>query len=563
MITKKIRKPRQVLVVDDQELNRDILGALLEEDYDVLYAADGIEALAVIRENLDTLSIVMLDVFMPRMNGFEVLRRMKDDEQMETIPVIVLTADKSMELKALQLGAADFITKPFDLQEVILARVGRIIELSEGRRLISSAEHDRLTMLYSRNFFFEYAERLFTYHAELRMDAVTVDVDQFHSLNDLSGREFGDEVLRRVGGEIRAFLTETEGIAARPEADHFLIYCVPQGDYRALLDRLQRAVDELAPAVSVRLRMGVKPWSEGEGPRTMFEQAQRACAMARGDYHTPIRTYDEEMHRRELRDQRLINDLRAALEQRQFKVFYQPKYNVQCDPPRLNSAEALIRWQHPELGMIPPGEFIPLFERKGFISAVDEFVWQEAAAQIARWKKRYGFTLPVSVNLSRADVLDPTLIDRLTKLVKDNGLTYEDVNLEVTESAYTDNAKQLLDVVAGLRKLGFEIEMDDFGSGYSSLNMISTMPVDVLKMDMSFVRNIEHNPTDRHLVELILGIAKYLGVPVVAEGVETQGQLDILRTAGCDLVQGYYFSRPVPAEEFEPLIQKESEMRSR
>ena len=174
-------------------------------------------------------------------------------------------------------------------------------------------------------------------------------------------------------------------------------------------------------------------------------------------------------------------------------------------------------------------------------------------------KKKYGFTLPVSVNISRSDVFDTTLVDRLTSLVSDNKLEFSNIKLEVTESAYTENAKQLLDVVAKLRDAGFQIEMDDFGSGYSSLNMLSSMPIDVLKMDMKFVCNIEKSETDRRLVTLILDIAKCLGVPVVAEGVENEKQLAILKNEKCDLVQGYYFSRPLPAEEFEALIVREIE----
>ena len=555
--SKQIQKPHRVLVVDDQEMNRDILGMILEDYYEIIYASDGVEALEKIRENINDLSIVLLDIFMPNMDGFEVMEKMNADEEMKNIPVIVLTAEKSAELKALEMGAADFITKPFDLHEVILARVGRIIELSEGRNLISAAEHDKLTMLYSRNFFFEYANRIFTYHPEMHMDAVGVNIEQFHSVNALNGREFGNEILKVIGGEIRAVLSETEGIAARFDADRFSIYCLHRDDYRPLLDRLQKKVDEISPNASIHLRMGVKEWTEGVEPVLMFDHARAACNMVRGDYQNPLMVYDERMRQRELRNQRLLNDLRAAVDERQFRVFYQPKYNIQCDPPRLSSAEALIRWQHPELGMISPGDFIPLFEGNGMISIVDGFVWREAARQVAEWKSRFDFELPVSVNLSRSDVFDSTLVDRLIKLVKDDGLAYRDIKLEVTESAYTDNAKKLLDVVGRLRDIGFEIEMDDFGSGYSSLNMLSSMPIDVLKMDMKFIRNIETSETDRRLVKLVLDIAKYLEVPVVAEGVETEGQLRILRDGGCDLVQGYYFSKPVPAEEFEKLIIKE------
>jgi len=555
--SKQMQRPQLVLVVDDQEINRDALGVILEDDYEIIYAENGRQALDEMYAHADRLSIVLLDLMMPVMSGFEVLDAVRNDEQLSHIPIIVLTAEKSAELQALQMGAADFITKPFDMAEVILARVGRIIELSEGRRLISAAEHDKLTMLYSRNFFFEYANRLYHYHPELKLDAVVMNIEQFHSINDLNGRDFGDDVLRLIGNEIRAFLGETSGIASRFEADRFDIYCVQQPDYRVLLDRFQNKVNSISPNVNIRLRMGVTHWHEDVEPVLLFDRARAACSMVRGDYQNPLMIYDEDMRMREILNRRLLNDLRPAVEEKQLRVFYQPKYDIQVDPPRLASAEALIRWKHPELGMISPGEFVPLFEGNGMIGIVDSYVWGEAAAQIAAWREKYNFTLPVSVNLSRSDVFDPTLIDRLVKLIQDNRLDFKNMKLEVTESAYTDNAKHVLDVIGQLRRLGFEIEMDDFGSGYSSLNMLSDMPIDVLKMDMKFIRNIESNETDRRLVSLILDIARYLKVSVVAEGVETEGQLEILRAGKCDLVQGYYFSRPLPPEEFEKLIERE------
>ena len=555
--SKQIQRPQRILVVDDQEINRDVLGVILEDEYEVFYAENGREALEKMRRLNDDLSLVMLDLIMPVMNGFEVLETMRADEQLRGIPVIVLTAEKTAELRALQLGAADFITKPFDMHEVILARVSRIIELSEGRHLISAAEQDKLTLLYSRNFFFEYANRLYTYHPELRFDAVVMDIEQFHTVNDLNGRAFGDEVLRILGDEIRAFLGESEGIASRLEADCFHLYCAHQPDYAALLERFQRRVDGFSPNVSIRLRMGVKCWRADVEPVRLFDRARTACNMVRSNYQTPLMLYSEDMRKRELYNQRLVNDLRAAVDECQLRVYYQPKYAVQGQRPVLSSAEALVRWNHPELGFISPGSFIPLFEGNGMISQVDSFVWGEAARQVADWKARYGFTLPVSVNLSQKDVFDLTLADRLRSLIEENGLEYADIKLEVTESAYTENAQQLLSVISGLRELGFQIEMDDFGSGYSSLNMLSSLPIDVLKIDMKFIRSIETNETDRRLVSLVLDIARYLRVKVVAEGVETAGQLEILKRGGCDLVQGYYFSMPLPPEAFEKLIIKE------
>lgn len=552
-----IKSPQLVLIVDDQEINRDVLGMILEDDYDIIYACDGKEALEKIIEYKDKLSVVLMDLIMPEMDGFEVLEHMRAKGDLKQIPVIVLTSEKDAELKALQMGAADFITKPFDRHEVIRTRVARIIELNEGRQLISAAEHDKLTLLYTRNFFFEYANRIFKYHPELHMDAIVINIEQFHSVNALNGREFGDNVLRIIGEEIRAFLAETEGISSRFEGDRFAIFCKHPDSYQSLLDRLQAKVDSISQNVSIRLRMGVRPWIEGVEPIVLFDRARAACSMVRGNNVTHLMIYDEDMRLREILNQRLLNDLRQAVEERQFIVYYQPKYNIQCDPPRLSSAEALIRWRHPELGRILPGDFIPLFESNGKISVVDNYVWSEAARQIAAWRDKFGVEIPVSVNLSRADVFDPMLEQKLNQLIEENKLNRRSLKLEVTESAYTDNAKQLLDVINHLQSLGFEIEMDDFGSGYSSLNMISAMPIDVLKMDMGFIRNIEHNVKDFRLVEIVLDIARYLEVPVVAEGVETENQLQLLRDAKCDLVQGYYFSRPLPPDEFEKLIVKE------
>jgi EAL domain-containing protein (putative c-di-GMP-specific phosphodiesterase class I)/GGDEF domain-containing protein len=412
-------------------------------------------------------------------------------------------------------------------------------------------------MLYSRNFFFEYANRIYTYHPEMRMDAVVLNIEQFHSINEMNGRDFGDDVLRLIGNEIRAFLAETDGIASRIDGDHFDIYCSQQPDYHALLGRFQAKVDGLSPNVNIHLRMGVTPWREDVEPILLFDRARTACNMVRGHYKNALMVYSEDMRLREMLNQRLLNDLAAATQERQLQVYYQPKYDVQCNPPRLASAEALIRWKHPELGMISPGDFIPLFEGNGLIHVVDNYVWDEAASQVARWRDRFGVTLPISVNLSRADVFDRDLEDRLVSLIENNGLSYGDLMLEVTESAYTDNAMELLDVIARLRERGFKVEMDDFGSGYSSLNMLSKMPIDVLKMDMKFVRHIEESETDLRLVKLILDIAEYLKLHVVAEGVETEGQLGLLKDAGCGLIQGYLFSRPLPAEEFEQLIKRE------
>ena len=427
----------------------------------------------------------------------------------------------------------------------------------ERQRLISMAERDELTGLYSKTFFHEYVSRRLRRHPGQKMDFVVLDIEQFLSVNELNGREFADNVLRTLGGEIREALDGTRGIACRVEGDRFEIFCEQREDYQVLLDRFQGKMNELSQKANIRLRMGVMPWQKGLDTALGFNRAWVACNMVRGT-NRHLMVYNDEMRSRETYSQRLLNDLRKAVERREFKVYYQPKFNIQCDPPRLDSAEALVRWQHPELGLIPPGDFIPLFERNGQIEIIDKYVWAEAARQIAVWKEKYGVTVPVSVNLSRIDMFDPKLEEILDGLVKENGLSGHALRLEVTESAYTENAEELLAVMARLRNKGYEIEMDDFGSGYSSLGALSSMPVDVLKMDRSFVMNIDNDEKDLRLVELILDIARNLRMPVIAEGVETESQLTLLKNAGCDFVQGYCFSRPLPPEEFEAFIARET-----
>ncbi len=422
---------------------------------------------------------------------------------------------------------------------------------SAERRLITTTETDGLTGLYSRNYFYEYAERMYREHPEKPMDAIVLNIERFHSLNALHGRSFGDQTLQVLGNGIQSFLKGREGIATREEADHFTIYCSHLEDCGGLLESLQGVLDTLSPNTSIRLRMGVMPWQKDMEPAQMIEQAQVACGLARGDYKGRLVIFDEKVREQEAFERRLLNDLRRAVETPEFEVYYQPKFDIQAEPPTLKSAEALVRWRHPELGMIPPGSFIPLLERSGQIGEVDRIVWARAARQVADWKGKYGTTVPVSVNLSRVDVLDPMLENTLDALLKENGLACGDLKLEVTESACAENTYQVIDVIERLRRKGYEIEMDDFGSGYSSLNMLSAMPIDVLKMDRAFVSNIESEEKDLQLVQLILGIGRNLKIPVIAEGVETEAQLRLLKQLGCALVQGYYFSKPLPAAEFE------------
>ena len=542
---------RKVLIVDDEFIEREMLGAMLNDLYEIGYAGNGREALDMIRSEKATLSLIILDLHMPELDGYSVLEAIRADNEMRRIPVIVLTSEKEAEVKSLQLGAADFITKPYEMPDVVRARVQHAIELAENTVIIHETERDELTGLFHKEFFFEYGKRLDMQNDNMPMDAMVIDINRFHIVNELYGREYGNDVLKKIGDRIHDLVKETGGLACRFDSNGFYIY-IPHGHdlNKIISDGLDKINASLVDS-NISIRMGVfEDDGNGLNMEQRFDRARLACNKLRHSYTTCFDFYNEELHSKELHEERLINDMEKALAEKQFKVFYQPKYNITGDKPVLSSAEALIRWFHPEFGMVSPGEFIPLFEDNGLIQKLDRFVWTEAASQIKRWNDEYGIYLPVSVNVSRVDIFNPMLGCILTDLVNINGFTPEKLLLEITESAYTDSSQEIIDTVKGLRNNGFKIEMDDFGSGYSSLNMLTSLPIDALKLDMKFIRNICENKKDSRLVEIMIQIARLLEVPVIAEGVETKEQMELLKSIGCDIIQGYYFSKPLPPEEF-------------
>lgn len=548
---------RHVLIVDDEKINREILGSILGTLYEVTFAENGQEALDKLHEPDSVFSLILLDLLMPVLDGFGVIAKIHEDETLKRIPVIVMTSEKEAEVKSIKLGAADFITKPYDMPEVILARCERIIKLSEDNIIIKSTEKDAVTGLYTRDYFFEYIRQIEN-HRKAPVDVLVFNIDHFHLVNEMYGRTVGNTVLMRVADTIIEVLDDIALIACRPEADTFYVYCDHIEEYSPMITEIQDKVDDSSGLSKIRLRSGIYLNADADADIELrFDRAKTACDKIRGDYMTAVSYYSKDLHLRSIYQERLIKDIDQAIANEDLKVFFQPKYDITGEVPKLRSAEALIRWVHPELGMISPGDFIPLFEGNGLIQKVDNYVWSKAAKQIREWKDKFGYSVSVSVNVSRIDIFDPSLLEKLRRIIDTNGLHESELMLEITESAYADNAGSLTEVTNSLRALGFKIEMDDFGSGYSSLNMITSIPIDVLKLDMSFIRKMEEDEKNLKLVEIILDIAKFLKVPVVAEGVETKAQLDMLKCMGCQVIQGYYFSKPVSAEEFEKFIIKE------
>ena len=549
-------RKRKILAVDDEPINLAIIGEVLAHDYEVAFAADGKEALELLSDREADYSLVLLDLMMPVMDGFEVIRRMKADDRLRKFPIIVMTSDKSAEVRSLRMGAADFITKPYDMPEVILARCEAIIELSEDRSIIRSTERDPLTGLYSKEYFFVYIRRFLTQLAG-SSDALVLNFDRFSLVNELFGREEGDRILKKTAELIDTTILQSHGIACRADGDIFYIYCKHREDYEQCVKEIQDTLNRETQVHTLHLRCGLyEPGSGDMIPESWFDRAKTACDNIRGRYSQSIGRYSRELYERFVYEEKLIADIDDAVEQRQLTVYYQPKFDIRGETPVLTSAEALVRWNHPELGFISPGDFIPIFENNGLIRKVDRFVWRESAAQIRRIKDAYRIDLPISVNVSRVNIFDPGLADVFIDIIREYDLQPQELILEITESAYTNDEKRFTEAVAALRSKGFRIGMDDFGTGYSSLGMLTAMPIDILKLDMSFIRNMLVDKKSLKLIDLIMDIARFLGVPVVAEGVEEERQYLQLKEMGCDIIQGYYFSPPLPADEFDRLIKK-------
>ena len=361
-----------------------------------------------------------------------------------------------------------------------------------------------------------------------------------------------------IADAVRTVARRCGGVASRVDEDQFYLYIEHQESYDFIIDEIKEQLLPIMHASDIRLRMGVyQDMYHFATLQQRFDRAKVACNENPKDASHLYTIYDNNMHEQEMYEARLLEGIDSAISENQFRIVFQPKYDIRGDEPKLCSAEVLIRWQHPTYGNVRPDHFIPLFEENGLVNELDRFVWREAAKQIKRWKDMYGVTIPVSVNVSRVDIFDPDLCDFLVGLIEEYGIGFEDMHLEITETAYADNTSQMIQVVKELQEKGFKVEMDDFGKGYSSLNMLTTLPIDALKLDMGFIKDIVENDRELKLVEFIINIGKFLEVPVIAEGVEVKEQYQLLKEVGCDIIQGYYFSKPISAAEFGHLIEKE------
>ena len=545
---------KKILVVEDNALNRSLLCQILSADYDVEEAENGQEALGVLRQFGEGISLILLDIIMPVMDGYTFLSIMKADPSYSSIPVIVTTQNdaESDEVAALSHGATDFVAKPYKPQ-IILHRVAGIIRLRETAAMINMIQYDRLTGLYSKQYFYQQAGEVLLRNPDQQYDIICSDIENFKLINDVFGVKAGDRLLRGIGNAYAERLKGI-GICGRLNSDQFACLLKHRDDYTDdMFIEASILTNGLLDIHNIVMKWGiynVEDWSVSI--EQICDRALLAARSIKGQYGKYFAIYDDTLRNQLLREQAITDSMESALSQNQFLVYLQPKYRIKDEV--LVGAEALVRWNHPVWGFLSPAEFIPLFEKNGFITRLDRFVWEKACAVLHDWDERGSYPMSVSVNVSRADIYNEDLADTLVKIIEKYDLDPSRLHLEITESAYTENPKQIIDTVTTLRELGFVIEMDDFGSGYSSLNMLNDMPIDILKLDMKFIRSEMAKPKSQGILQFIINLASWMNLSVVAEGVETKAQLLRLTEIGCDYVQGYYFAKPMPCQEFEGLL---------
>ena len=552
---------KQILIVEDNELNRMMLCEILSNEYSVLEAGNGQEALDILKQHNDSISLILLDVIMPVMDGYTFLDKIKNDAELALIPVIVMTQGDSEEdeIAALAHGATDFVPKPYR-PRVIMHRVASIIKLRETAALVNQFQYDRLTGLYSKEFFYQQVHERIIENPDRNYCIACSNIENFKLYNDNFGRKAGDRLLQNVADSVGNILGEM-GISGRYGADRFMFLLESSHDSDEIEEFISKTQFNRSNDIKkVSITWGIYEISDRSVPvEQMCDRALLAADSIKGQYNQHYAVYDDALRSKLLQEKAITDAMETALSEGQFTVYLQPKYclNDNC----MSGAEALVRWIHPVHGFMSPGEFIPLFEKNGFIPQLDQYVWEQVCMILHEWRQKGYPPVAVSVNVSRSDVYQSHLVDTLLGLVRKYDIEPAYLHLEITESAYTDNPDQIISTVKELRRLGFIIEMDDFGSGYSSLNMLSQMDLDILKLDMKFIRNEMNKPAEQSILNDIISMAHRMHLSVVAEGVETRDQMKRLQAVGCDYVQGYFFAKPMPVTEFEELLNSQNHHR--
>jgi diguanylate cyclase (GGDEF)-like protein len=440
-----------------------------------------------------------------------------------------------------------YYTFLFDIQDLVDGRGS----LSDGGGSVNSALRSPLTGLLVEHSFFDYAQSRLTESSE-NMCMIALDLEHFKLFNEWYGRSDGDLLPARIGAKLMYTEICADGVAGYFGQDDFaLLMPYDKKQIETLYTEVHGIIKEYGNSVGFMPAVGIAKVDGACTAVELYDRAATAAHHAKENFHTRIREFDPAMYKKTERDYQILSDFQKAIEEQELFIMLQPQ--CQIFTGKVVGAESLVRWKKSDGTMVSPGVFVPVLEQYGFVTDLDKYVWEQVCAWQRSWIDRGHTPLPVSVNVSQIDIFTIDVPDYFDRLIKKYALPVDVVKVEITESAYVDN-DSVVDVVTRLRELGFLVLMDDFGSGYSSLNMLRSVNVDIIKLDAQFLRMNSGDHKGVHILESIVNMAKTMGVPIIVEGVETKEETEFLSGLGCRYVQGYYFYRPMSVESFEALI---------
>ncbi|MGD1819471.1 MAG: two-component system response regulator [Pleomorphochaeta sp.] len=565
---------KTILIVDDDKIQRRMLSGILSKKYKTIEAENGSVGFDIVVKNAQEISLIILDLSMPVMNGFEFLKNAANNYLFNDIPIIVLTADENVSsiYKALELGANDILPKPFDSKK-LLTKVNQIIHSYQilkvtqdinyfnlsAKQLAFASEIDKLTGLFSKDAFIKISEEILKENPDEQYYLIRADFVKFKLVNELYGKKAGDMLLKDFSMLLVEILGK-DAIIARFTDDDFVGLIKRQGkDLKFDLIQIEEFLQNYPLDIKLNISFGVyKVEDKSLSIDSMCNRADYALTKAKQtrDTNSAYVVYNEKLDKWLKIEQSVVSGIDNAIEKGEIIIYYQPKYSL--NDRSIVGAEALVRWQHPTLGMLSPGVFIPILEANGVIHQLDYYVWDKTCENVAKWQKMGLMKIPVSVNVSRNNFYRDKLWEEILDLIEKHGITPDCIDIEITETSYMNDPVKVQKIVNKCQEFGLHVHMDDFGSGYSSLNVLKDLVFDALKIDLNFLQGLESNERAAIILKSIMDMNKLLKLPVVAEGIETQEQENFLKEIGCEVGQGFLFSRPVEEEVFVQMLRRES-----
>ena len=560
----------KLLIIDDEEPIRSLLIDLLGGDYNCSDAGSAEEALTALAD--ETFDLVISDIDMGGMSGLELVPRVHSLSPDTVVVMISGNSDIEFAIEALRVGAFDYISKPIDIRHVE-ASVERALNhnelLKEKRRYKEQLEYllqqrtyyDTITQLPNRALFEDRLTQAvgIAKATNQSLGVLFISLDQFKKVNDSLGHGPGDTLLREFAERLKSCIGKSDTVARFGNDEFALLRTGIDGTtdvietiaslYQVLKFSFDLPGHELVATASVGVSLFPM---DGEDPQTLLKNAGAALYKAKRSGGANYQFFTADMHELATKRLALESNLRRAIQNEELLVHYQPR--VAVDSLAITGVEALVRWQHPTLGLISPSEFIPLAEDTGLIVPIGEWVLRTACLQGRRWRDQGFAPVPIAVNISARQFHDQDLAQTVIGIVEETGLSPRYLELELTESSIMQDAEFAARMLSRLKHMGISISIDDFGTGFSSLASLKRLPIDALKIDQSFVREAPSDPDDTALVMAIITLGHNLRLKVTAEGVETEEQLKFLQLLRCDEIQGNFFSKPLSAEKFMALF---------